>query len=304
MQPSIIESSTMATSAPTSRLLSIPPSRFASRYTDAQIAEAKPLNRKYRPRKNRQAPAPPRKPQQVSISMDNPPIIPPSRFASRYTDTQEALQRQQSPQPLQSLPQTRQPQQPLKTQPRQSPQHVLRYPRRRRPKLPAIIRTTGPCFTKPWEEYRLHMTTFKLHFTTPSRFLPTLESILEHPPQPREEVLRMEQVLRWKFGYVLCQLLQHFERIHLDNIQRITMPTPQSTTTLISSLTLLRTSTTTGTRAPHYILVLDSFLQLYYFHKLRPPDVFLLGPISFQRAYFFFRGRPPEGFGSTTTAAH
>ena len=152
------------------------------------------------------------------------------------------------------------------------------------------------------------MTTFKLHFTTPSRFLPTLESILEHPPQPREEVLRMEQVLRWKFGYVLCQLLQQFE----STAQMEETPptqwkaTSQPTTNLVTPMRLPYISPTTARLASHYYnLLLDPFLHLYYFHKLRPPDLLLLPwPMSFQRAYFFFRGRPPEGLGSATTAAH
>jgi len=112
----------------------------------------------------------------------------------------------------------------------------------------------------------------------------------------------MEQALRWKFGYVLCQLLDYFERrppvvepmINLGD----TCNSPQPTPTLVIPLSLPFISPTATPDFHFYNLVLDPFLQLYYFHKLRPPDVLFLGPMSFQRAYFFFRGRPPEGLGS------
>jgi hypothetical protein len=144
---------------------------------------------------------------------------------------------------------------------------------------------------------------FTLHFTTPPRFIPLLESILEHPPDPpmpRDEILRMEQVLRWKYGYVLCQLFEYFERKPTPGPPLEPMYLQPIIATKTKALTAI-----TVTVVPSYTVALDSFTQLYYFHKLRPPDV-MVAPCanSFYRAYFFCRGRPPEVFVSNVCLNH
>jgi hypothetical protein len=269
-------------------MVNLPPSRFANwgktPHQSPQDQSATAANRPHRNQQHRKKQA------------HQPPPLP-SRFACRYTPAQLATAKpvQHRTKPDHQSPRRK----PLQQHGSQSLLTPRRRRRHRRPKLQAIITTTGPCFTKPWEKYRYQMTQFKLHFTKPPRFLPPLESILEHPPQPREEALRMAQVLRWKFGYVLCQMFEYFERKHTP---------PVAPTNLTASTTNTEAAPThTDTIPPRMMApsildvpicnpVLDPFLCLYYFHKLRPPDILEIGLplISFYRAYFFCRVRPPE----------